>query len=37
MQNPYYGGEMDEGPTAVKTIQNSYYGGEIGNEFSLIW
>ena len=29
MQNPYYGGEIDDGPTEVKTIQNPYYGGEI--------
>ena len=29
MQNPYYGGEIDEGPTTLKTIQNPYYGGVI--------
>ena len=29
MQNPYYGGEMDEGPTTIKNIENPYYGGEI--------
>ena len=29
MQNPYYGGEIDDGPTAVKTYQNPYYGGGI--------
>ena len=27
MQNPYYGGEIDDGPTAIKTIQNPYYDG----------
>lgn len=29
MQNPYYGGEIDDGPTIVKTSQNPYYGGEL--------
>ena len=29
MQNPYYGGEIDEGPNTLKTIQNPYYGGVI--------
>lgn len=29
MHNPYYGGELDEGPTALKINQNPYYGGEI--------
>ena len=29
MQNPYYGGEIDEGPTTIKTIENPYYGGVI--------
>ena len=29
MQNPYYGGEIDDGPTEIKTIQNPYYDGEI--------
>ena len=29
MQNPYYGGEIDDGPNEVKTVQNPYYGGEI--------
>ena len=29
MENPYYGGEIDDGPTAIKTIQNPYYDGGI--------
>ena len=29
MQNPYYGGEMDEEPTAIKTMQKPYYVGDI--------
>jgi len=29
IQNPYYGGEIDSGPTAVKTVQNPYYGDGI--------
>ena len=29
MRNPYYGGEIEEGPTRIKTIENPYYGGEV--------
>ena len=29
MQNPYYGGEIDDASTIVKTSQNPYYGGEL--------
>ena len=33
IQNPYYGGEIEDGPIAVKTVQNPYYGGEIWKAF----
>ena len=29
MQNPYSGGEIDEGPDTLKTIWNPLYGGVI--------
>jgi len=29
MENPCYGGEIDDGPAVIKTIQNPYYDGEI--------
>ena len=32
-QNPYYGGEVDDGPIQIKTVQNPYYNGEIWNKY----
>ena len=26
-QNPYYGGEVDDGPMQIKIVQNPYYDG----------
>ena len=36
IQNPYYGGEIHECPTAIKTIQNPYYDVEIDEGPSTI-
>ena len=29
IKNPYYGGEMNDGPIAIETVQNPYYGDEV--------
>ena len=29
IKNPYYGGDLDDGPTTIKVVQNPYYDGDI--------